>query len=325
MKSKTITGIVTAVFLMLALVGLGQMLGCGGGGGTYWPISANVGTLQVGITDSPAFPNFSSVHLTIDKVVVVPAGKESLSDSDPGLPVIATFPGGMGVDILNLHFLPQILGTTAIPAGTYSQVRLILAPNSPTLSNYVILSGDPTKLPLTTPSAQQTGVKIVGKFTVTAGALNTIVLDFNPNEAIVIAGKSGKIILKPTGIRIIQVFNSLTNAGSVSGAIRSPEFATWSSAKVTVVPRNPAGSAVTSGILFSNFSSPSIWKSTFSALVPPNGSAAVPAANYKVFVQAYRDTLSSIPTFALYSSPLFTVTGGSDTLVPPDGIVLLGP
>ncbi len=324
MKSKTITGIVTAVFLMLALVGLGQMLGCGGGGGTYWPISANVGTLQVGITDSPAFPNFSSVHLTIDKVVVVPAGKESLPDGDPGLPVIATFPGGMGVDVLNLHFLPQILGTTAIPAGTYSQVRLILAPNSPTLSNYVVLSGDPTKLPLVTPSAQQTGVKIVGKFTVTAGALNTIVLEFNPNEAIVVTGKS-KIIFKPTGIRILQVFNSLTNAGAVTGTIRSPLFETWSSAKVSVVPRNPAGSAVTSGIVFSNFSSPGVWKGSFTAFVPPNSSAVVPAANYKVFVQAYRDTSSTVPTFAVYSSSLFTVMGGSDTLVPPDGLVQLGP
>ncbi|HEX9023497.1 MAG TPA: DUF4382 domain-containing protein [Geobacteraceae bacterium] len=325
MKNKTITGIVTALFLMAALVGLGQMQGCGGGGGTNVPVNPNVGALQVGITDSPAFPNFSSVHLTIDKVVVVPAGKEGLSDNDPGLPVIAVFPGGMGVDILNLHFLPQILGTTTIPAGTYSQVRLILAPNSPTLSNYVVLSGDPAKLPLTTPSAQQTGVKIVGNFTVTAGALNTIVLDFNPNEAIVIAGKSGNINFKPTGIRIIQVFNSLTNAGSVSGAIRSPQFGSWSSAKVTVVPRNPAGSAVTSGIVFSNFSSPSVWKSTFSAFVPPNNSAVVPAANYKVFVQGYRDTSSTVPVFSLYSSPLFTVTGGSDTLVPPEGIVQLGP
>lgn len=322
MNKNFLTGIVSSFFLAAVFLGLGQMQGCSGGGSA----SATTGTLQVGITDSPAFPNLDSVHLTIDKVVVVPTGKEGLADTDPGLPVIATFPGGTGVDILNLHFLPQILGTTAIPAGSYSQVRLILAPNSPTLNNYVTLSANPAqKLPLTTPSAQESGLKVVGTFTVTAGSLNTIVLDFNPNEAIVFAGNSGNINLKPTGIRVIQVFNSLTNAGSLSGTIRSPQFETWSSAAVTVVPRNPAGSAVTSGVVFSNFSSPGVWKTTFSAFVPPNSSAVMPSAHYRVFVRAFRDTLSTVPTFALYSSPLLTVTGGADTVIPPDGIVPLGP
>lgn len=320
MKIITLTTAVFAALLLASSLLLIQLPGCGGGSGTA------AGTLQVSITDSPAFPNFSSVRLTIDKVVVVPSGKEGLADNDPGLPVIATFPGGQGVDILHLHFLPQILGSVTIPAGSYSQVRLILAPNQPTLSNYVILASNPgQKLPLTTPSAQETGVKIVGNFTVTAGAFNTIVLDFNPNEAIVIAGRSGNIILKPTGIRINQVFNSLANAGSVSGQIRSPLFRPWSSATVSVVPRTPAASAVTSGVVFSGFSSPSVWKTTFAALVPPNGNALVPSANYKVFVQAFRDTTLQAPVFSLYSSPLFTVTMGADTPVPPNGIVLLGP
>jgi hypothetical protein len=320
MKKRTSKIIGFAVFLLLSALLLAQMPGCGGGGG-----STPTGTLQTAITDSPAFPNFSSVFITIDKVVVVPKGKENLADNNPGLPVIATFPGGLGVDILNLHFLPQILGTVNIPAGRYSQVRLILAPDLPTLNNYVILTGNPNKLPLKTPSAQESGLKIVGSFTVTAGAFNTIVLDFNPNDAIVIAGNSGNIILKPTGIRINQVFNSLTNAGSVSGTIRSPLFGSWSSASVSVVPRDPAAAAVSSGIVFSNFSSPSVWKAPFAALLPPNGSNVVPSANYKVFVQAFRDTGSLVASFSLYSSPAFMVTTGADTPVPPNGIVQLGP
>lgn len=325
MKKIVLTNITIAAFLLLSSsLMLTQIPGCGGGGGGGG--SPPAATLQASITDSPAHPNFISIHLTIDKVVVVPAGKESLADNDPGLPVIATFPGGMGVDILNLHFVPQILGATAIPAGSYSQVRLILAPNLPTLNNYVILAGSPgVRLPLKTPSAQESGLKIVGKFTVTAGAFNSILLDFNPDHAIVIAGQSGNIILKPTGIRIIQVFNSLANAGSVFGLIRSPLFQTWSSASVTVAPRNPAAAAVTSGIVFSNFSSPSVWKAPFTAFLPPNGSAAMPSANYKVFVQAFRDTTLLLPTFNLYSSPAFTVTTGVDTPVPPNGIVPLGP
>jgi hypothetical protein len=324
---------VAAFFLASSLLFI-LLSGCGGGGGGGVVVSggAATGTLQVGITDSPAFPEFLSVHITIDKVVAVPTGKEGLADDDPGLPVIATFPGGQPVDILDLHFAPQILGTTAIPAGSYNQIRLILAPNQqPLLSNYVILASNPgLKIPLTTPSAQQTGLKVVGNFTVTPGAFNTIVLDFNPNDAIVIAGNSGKIILKPTGIRINQVFNSLTNAGAVTGTIRSPLFAPWSSATVSVFPRDPAGRAVTAGVVFSNFSSPSVWKAPFAALLPPTGSTVMPSAHYKVFVQAYRDNRLLVPTFDLYSSPAFSVTMGVDTLVPgrggvPDGIVLLGP
>jgi hypothetical protein len=323
MKKIALTNITIAAFLLLSSLMLAQMPGCGGGGGGGSPAAT---TLQASITDSPAHPNFISIHLTIDKVVVVPKGKEGLLDNDPGLPVIATFPGGMGVDILNLHFVPQVLGVTAIPAGSYSQVRLILAPDQPTLNNYVILAANPAvRLPLKTPSAQESGLKIVGKFTVTAGTFNSILLDFNPDNAIVIAGQSSNIILKPTGIRVIQVFNSLANAGSVFGTIRSPLFQPWSSAGVSVVPRNPAAAAVTSGVVFSNFSSPSVWKAPFSAFLPPNGSAAVPSANYKVFVQAFRDTSLLVPTFSLYSSPVFTVTTGVDTPVPPDGIVLLGP
>ena len=64
----------------------------------------------------------------------------------------------MGVYILNLHFVPQVLGRAALPAGSYTQVRLILAPNQPTLNNYVALTGNPAnRLALTTPSAQETG------------------------------------------------------------------------------------------------------------------------------------------------------------------------
>ena len=324
MEKRFFTAAISAACLLVFTLVMLQMHGCGGSSGGS--VSTPTGTLQVNLTDSPAFPTFNSVHITIDKVVVVPTGKEGSADTDPGLPVIATFPGGLGVDILNLHFLPQLLGTVDIPAGSYSQVRLILAPDQPTLNNYVILSSNLNqKLPLTTPSAQESGLKVVGNFTVTAGALNTILLDFNPNDAIVIAGQSGKIILNPTGIHIIQVFNSLTNAGSISGTIRSPLFKPWSSATVSVVPRNPASPAVTSGIVFSNFSTPSVWKAPFAAIVPPTGSTVMPSANYKVFVQAFRDAKSLVPIFNLYSSPAFTVTTGVNTSVPPNDIVMLGP
>jgi Domain of unknown function (DUF4382) len=306
MSRNLVTGSIVAVSLLtLALV---QLSGCGAGGGSP------VGTLQVKISDSPAFRDFSSVHLNIKEVRVVPNGKENARDGDPGLPLIADFdPGktgsGRDVNIMKLHFLQEILGTAVIPAGRYNQVRLILEPNpkNAPFGNYFVLTDNPTEqVALTTPSAQQTGVKIVGHFTVTAGILNTILLDFDPNEAIVKGGQTGQDNLKPTGICISQIYSSLANAGSISGVLRSPAFATWSSATVSVAPRGPAADAVTAGTVFSNFSSPSVWKAPFTAYVPPNGSTVMPSAFYRVFV----DTGAK---FKVYSSPLVSVTSGADT------------
>lgn len=316
-----------AAFLLLAGLTFGQLSGCGGG-------SASTGTLQMAITDSPAFLSFSSVHIKIVKVMAVPVGREGAPDNDPGLLTVASFPSGLDVDILKLHFLQQILGTVQVPAGTYHQVRLILAANPPAspFNNYFIVAGSSNQVALTTPSAQQTGVKINGTFTVAPGVLNSVLLDFNPNEAIVIRGQSGQNNLKPTGIRISQVFSSLDNAASISGIIRAPlfnplssaTFRPWSSATVSVVPRNGAATAISSGVVFSDYSGAGVWKAPFVAYVPSNGSAAMPSANYRVFVQAFRDTAQQNAAFRLYSSPLISVTAsGTDYPVPPDGTVQL--
>lgn len=325
MKKKSFISTVCAVSLLLCALALIQLSACGGGG-SGGSGSAPTGVLKTAITDARSFGTFSSVHIKIVKVVAVPAGMEGLSDNDSRLPVVASFGEGTDVNILHLHFIPQLLGSVAVPAGSYTQLRLILAANQPILNNYVTLTSNPNQqLPLTTPSAQQTGLKIVGNFTVSAGGINTVLLDFNPNDAIVFAGNSGKIILKPTGIKLIQIFSSLDNAGAVSGVIRSPAFSKWSTAVLSVVPRNPAAGTVSSGVVFSNFSSPSVWKAPFTAFLPPNGSAAVPSANYKVFVQATGSGAAQNGAFKLYSSRLFTVSPGVDTLVPPDGTVLLTP
>ncbi len=312
MASKFFKGFGLGGVVLLAALAIGQLPGCGGGGGGS---AAPTGTLQVGITDSPAFPDYSSIHVRVVKVAVVPAGKENANDNDPGLPVIADFSasGGQDVNILKLHFLQQLLGQAVIPAGTYNQVRLILATNPATapFNNYFIAAGSSNQVPLDTPSAQQTGLKIVGRFTVTAGVLNTVLLEFNPEAAIVKAGQAGnKYIIKPTGIRIQQVMTGLnTTTGSISGMIRSPSFATWSSATILIVPRNPAAPAIVSGDIFSNYSSPSVWKAPFIAYVPPTGSAMMLSTSYKVFV----NVVNPGNKFRVYSSPSLTVRANEDT------------
>ncbi len=282
------------VFLLAALT-MGQMFGCGGGNGE----SAPTGTLQVGLTDDQS-DLFQNVVVTIKEVRVVPAGLDNAADNDPRLPVIKTFSTPYTVDILSLKFLQQILGTAVIPAGSYNQVRLILEPNPPGNGtdpvNYLVLKSAPsTKIPLTTPSGQQSGLKILGKFEVKPNVINAILIDFDPNTAIVDRG-NGDYNLKPTGIRIVQLAGQLSSFGSLSGTVVTT-FKDFSSATVSVVPQG-SSTAIAAGTVFSNFSS-NRWEGPFTSFVP--------GGSYRVHVQA--------KGFALYSTPVQTVTAGSNTPV----------
>lgn len=218
--------------LALAVSGLAAvplMGGCGGGGD-----GVRTGTLSVAITDAPG--EFAEVHLSILEVRVVPTG-DAGEPTGPGLPLIASFDPPREVDLLDLAYAQELLGTAVVPAGEYSQVRLVLAPNvnGEPPANYVTLLSDPaTQIPLDTPSAQQSGLKLLGKYVVTAGETAAIVLDFDPARAIVEAGNSGKYILKPTSVRITQVDDILSVYGALALTVE-PEDA-WPSALVSVVP-----------------------------------------------------------------------------------------
>jgi hypothetical protein len=219
MKQWISRGIVWMGLLLAALLAAGCSDGGGSGGAT--------GTLQVGLTDA-ATPAYSELWISIKEVRAAPAGKEK--DADSGLPVIATFDPPLKVNVLTLQFAQQALGEAVIPAGKYHQIRLILAensdPNDP--ANYVVVPPDPldppgtpgVKIPIKTPSAQTSGLKVnaEGTFEVKAGEINTIVLDFDPEKGIV-DGTDGVKNFKPTGIRIVQVANDLTDFGAITGTL----------------------------------------------------------------------------------------------------------
>ncbi len=318
-KKVIVSSILSVSFLAASILVL-QLSGCGGGGGGFFLPAATTGTLQVGITDAPS-TTFTHVFINISSVKVAPQGSENKPDNDPGLPTIITFPGGREIDIMTLGVggstLQQILGSAVIPAGTYTQIRLILKSKG----NGVVTAScgtvaNPT--PLQLPSEEITGIKmpVKGRFYVTAGVLNAILIDFDPNTAIVKEGNDCSFLLKPTGIRITQISTSLQNAGSISGLIHTPivNFNSWSSAKVSVRQNT---NVITTGVVFSNFSSPNVWKGPFTAFVPDG-------SNYKVFVVAFRDSNVQIPAaFQVYSSQLINVTQGLDSPVPPDGVAYL--
>lgn len=218
--------------LLLWLAGA-ALVGCGGGDGGGSVQTTSTGQLRVALTDQAS--TYDAVVLSIREVRLVPVGSESL-ETDASWTVLASFSPARVIDVATLSFQQEVLGTATVPAGTYHQLRLVLDANPATGDpvNYVIKTGTTTKLALKTPSGQESGLKINGTFTVEPGILNALVLDFDPGRAIVEAGASSNIILKPTGIRLVDVAAVLTTYGSLSGIVL-PASA-WSTAVVYVYP-----------------------------------------------------------------------------------------
>jgi len=90
--------------------------------------------------------------------------------------------------------------------GTVQQIRLILGPN-----NSIVLNG--VTYPLSTPSADQSGLKILVQQTLFPGIQNEILLDFDANNSVVDEG-NGSFKLKP----VIRMVNFAIN-GAISGKI----------------------------------------------------------------------------------------------------------
>lgn len=202
--TDTKTSVVEKVFVMkslskslLALVvvgGAATLVACGGGGGSS-DSTTPMGTLKVALTDAPAC-GFDHVNVTIQKVRVHQSA--TAVDTDAGWSEIVLNPA-QRVDLLTLtNGVLSDLGQTPLPAGHYSQMRLVLAANDSTnaLANSVVPTGGP-EVALTTPSAQQTGLKLNVNIDIAANQLADFVLDFNACKSVVHAGASGKYLLKP--------------------------------------------------------------------------------------------------------------------------------
>jgi hypothetical protein len=115
------------------------------------------------------------------------------------------------------------LGQVQLPAGTYTQMRLVLAEN--TASHPHANAVRPTGgfiVPLTTPSAQQSGLKMNVHITVPAGQEADFAIDFDACKSFVKAGKSGKILLKP----VLSILPIVSPAGQRIQGWLHPSLAT---------------------------------------------------------------------------------------------------
>jgi hypothetical protein len=152
--------------------------------------------MTVRLTDAPAA--YDALWLDIQGVQII---------SDAGVSTTLT-PARAGLyDLLALrNGIDTLLTTGPVPAGTISQIRLLLGPN-----NSVVVNGN--SYALNTPSAQESGLKLNLHETVLAGGSYTFWLDFDASKSIVQTG-NGQYKLKP----VIRAYTALTN-GRITGYV----------------------------------------------------------------------------------------------------------
>jgi len=174
---------------ILALAGGLTLAACGGGS------SSDTGTMRVSLTDAPAC-GYDTVFVTVDKVRVHRSATAEPGDS--GWSDITVSPARR-IDLLSLtNGVLEQLGQTQLPAGTYTQMRLVLAENgaSAPFANAVTPTSG-SEVALDTPSGQQSGLKMNLNVEVEPDKIADVVIDFDACKSVVRRGNSGRFNLKP--------------------------------------------------------------------------------------------------------------------------------
>ncbi|WP_291016406.1 DUF4382 domain-containing protein [Hydrogenophaga sp.] len=199
--------------LGVALVAV--LAACGGGGGGAGDTGS--GTLRVALTDNPAC-GYDEVVVTVSEVRVHTA---DAPDNDPAWRSIPVSPPRTInlLDYTNGALLD--LGQTLVPAGTYTRLRLVLAANTGAQAdrNWIVLSGNPgVRVPLKTPSGQQSGLKVQTSLSVQPNGLTDVVIDFDACQSVVMAGHSGQYLLKPVLRTLPRVETGVVGEVSIAAA-----------------------------------------------------------------------------------------------------------
>lgn len=152
--------------------------------------------IAVYLTDGPG--HYDAVWLNIQQVEVTMEGHSAVA-------LVPVRPGTY--DLLKFrNGLDTLLVRAELPVGKVSQIRLILGDG-----NAVVVDGE--TYALTTPSAQESGLKLNLKETFVAGGSYNIWIDFDASKSIHQTG-SGKYMLKP----VIRAYSSATD-GRIKGYV----------------------------------------------------------------------------------------------------------
>lgn len=165
-------------------------------------LNAETARVTVRMTDAPGdydavFVDVADVMIKADGTTGEEEGWTSLGNVQTGVYDLLELTGGV----------TQLLAEAEIPAGHYSQIRLVLGNN-----NSVIYNGESQSL--STPSAQQSGLKLQLDQELEAGEQYEFLMDFDVDQSIVTAGSAGGFILKPV-IRL----SATATTGMITGEV----------------------------------------------------------------------------------------------------------
>ena len=189
----------------LLLVWAGFMTGCSE---TTEPETGGIGSIRVSMIDAPG--DYDEVNVEVIRVEVH-RGEENDEETDDGtgwhtIDVDTTY-----VDLLTLtDGNSAVLADSTLPSGYYTQVRLILGDG-----NNVVIDGVTHDLKI--PSSSNTGLKLNHPFTIDAGAMYEVTLDFDADRSIHMTG-NGRYKMKP----VIRVVVNQTS-GSLKGVVEPVE------------------------------------------------------------------------------------------------------
>lgn len=164
------------------------------------------GTARISIQLVDAPGDYDAVYIDVQDVVVKYQGTNDevpIGEINTGVYNLLELTGGVSV----------LLVDEQLPAGEISQIRLVLGTN-----NSIDVDGQ--SYPLSTPSAQQSGLKIQLNETLEEDVFYEYILDFDVEKSIVVQGNGG-YILKPV-IRASLV----ADAGKISGQVLPVEIQT---------------------------------------------------------------------------------------------------
>lgn len=112
----------------------------------------------------------------------------------------------------------SLLTDEVLPVGDYQWLRLQVDSAS------IVLSADGGEIPLTIPSSDQTGFKLVSGFTLPVNGSASFTIDFDVRKSVVMTGPENNRAykLKPT-MRLMNNIEAGHLAGSINGSLCEPE------------------------------------------------------------------------------------------------------
>ena len=175
------------VALTISLIALlGLFAGCSDDNTTA-PVSGT-GFIKVNLMDAPG--DYQQVNLEVIRIEIHASDN---ADSTSGWSVISE--DTTYVDLLTLtEGNIAVLADSTLPAGTYTQVRLVLGEQNTVMVDSLLHGLD-------FPSGSQSGLKLNHPFTINDGALYEFTLDFDVDRSIHLTG-NGQYKMKPV-IRIV--------------------------------------------------------------------------------------------------------------------------